>query len=88
MGKYNMSWHLKRSFPALRDSALKTARAWALKETAMGLWHYRIRGWAMRGWNSWYKWAIRSRLEPVKKGGKDGKKPPLRNHQCGGKRCE
>jgi len=63
----NMSWHRKRNFAELRDSALKTARAWALKETAMGLWHYRSRGWAKRGWNRWYQWAIRSRLEPMKK---------------------
>ena len=62
----NMSWHRKRSFTELRTSALKTARAWALKETAMGLWDYGSRGWARRGWDRWYQWAIRSRLEPIK----------------------
>ena len=42
----NMSAEKWRGFKALRESALKTARAWAIKETAMGLWHYVSRGWA------------------------------------------
>ena len=33
----------------------------------MQLWNYRSRGWAERMWKRWYGWAIRSRLEPVKK---------------------
>ena len=33
----------------------------------MQLWNYRSRGWAERTWKRWYGWAIRSRLEPVKK---------------------
>lgn len=56
-----------RRFAPLRNSSLKTARAWALKEFAMTLWSYRRRGWARRGWLRWYSWAIRSRLEPIKK---------------------
>jgi len=54
-------------FAPLRSSSLKTSRAWALKEFAMQLWGYRQRGWAHRAWMRWYSWAIRSRLEPVKK---------------------
>ena len=50
----------------LKDSSLKTARAWAIKELARGLWHYRTRGWARKAWLQWYSWAIRSRLEPVR----------------------
>jgi transposase len=46
--------------------ALRTARAWALKEHAMCLWHYVSRGWARRAWKAWISWALRSRLEPVK----------------------
>lgn len=53
-------------FEPLRTSNLKTARAWALKETAMQLWHYTSRAWAKKGWLRWYGWAIRSRLEPMK----------------------
>ena len=51
----------------LRTTSLKTARAWAIKEFAMTLWHYRSRSWARRAWKRWYRWAIRSRLEPVKR---------------------
>jgi transposase len=54
-------------FGPLRHSSLKTARAWAIKEFAMTLWAYRRRAWALRAWERWYSWAIRSRLEPVKK---------------------
>ena len=43
------------------------ARAWAIKELATRLWDYRSRGWAIRMWRRWYGWAIRSRLEPIKK---------------------
>ena len=46
--------------------ALRTARAWAIKEHAMCLWHYVSRGWARRAWKAWISWAMRCRLEPVK----------------------
>jgi hypothetical protein len=35
----NMTRKQKRRFQVLRDSALKIARAWAIKELAMSLWH-------------------------------------------------
>lgn len=54
-------------FKALRESTLKTARAWAIKTLAMTLWGYNSRTWAKKGWGKWYSWAIRSRLEPIKK---------------------
>lgn len=53
-------------FRELRQSGLKVARAWALKDLAMSLWDYGQRGWAERMWNRWYNWAIRCRLEPIK----------------------
>lgn len=62
-----MSLRQWRGFAPLRDSTLKVARAWAIKESAMGLWGYVRRGWAERMWKHWYSWAIRSRLEPVKR---------------------
>ena len=46
----NMSWHQQRNFSALRQSSLKTARAWAIKEFASRLWEYRSRTWAYKGW--------------------------------------
>jgi transposase len=57
------SWRLSN----LRRTHLKVGRAWALKETAMSLWDYSSRAWALKAWNRWYAWAIRSRLAPVKK---------------------
>ena len=63
----NMSRREWIGFRPLRESALKTARAWAIKETAMSLWHYLGRGWAERAWKGVLAWAGRSRLEPVRK---------------------
>lgn len=54
-----------RQFKALRDSNLKTARAWALKEAAMTLFHYRYEGAARRFFGWWHNWATHSRLEPM-----------------------
>jgi len=56
-----------RILERLKGLALKTARAWALKEHAMSLWHYRSRAWARKAWSSWISWAMRCRLEPVKR---------------------
>lgn len=63
---HGMSRQQWSAFHTLRTSQLKVARAWAIKECAMGLWHYVSRGWAERMWKRWYGWAIRSRLEPIK----------------------
>lgn len=62
----NMGRSRKRSFGELLRTTLKTARAWAIKELAMSLWDYVSRTWAEKGWQRWYSWAIRSRLEPIK----------------------
>ncbi len=63
----NLSRKRQCEFKVLRESTLKTARAWAIKDLAMKLWHYISRTWAEKGWQQWYSWAIRSRLEPIKK---------------------
>ena len=62
-----MSRQRWEGFAPLRDSQLRVARAWAIKESAMTLWGYVRRGWAERAWKGWYDWAIRSRLEPIKR---------------------
>lgn len=54
-------------FEQLKSSNLKVARAWALKEHFRPFWDYRSKGWAKRYLERWYSWAIRCRLEPVKK---------------------
>ncbi len=51
----------------LRECALRTARAWAIKELAMSLWDYVKRGWAMKAWKGWLSWAQRCRLDPMTK---------------------
>jgi transposase len=56
-----------RDFKELRESSLKTAKAWAIKELAMSLWNYRTWTWAEKAWKQWLSWAFRSRLEPVRK---------------------
>lgn len=58
---------LRREIEQLTRAANKTGRAWAIKEHAKTLWTYVKRGWAERAWHRWYQWAIRSRLQPVKK---------------------
>ena len=56
----------RREFAILRQSELKTARAWALKETAMALYNYVYEKPARKHFQWWYNWAMRSRLEPMK----------------------
>ena len=62
----NMTHRQKMRFKALRDSTLKTARAWAIKELAMSLWHYVSKTWARKAWRQWLSWAVRCRLNPIK----------------------
>ena len=59
-----------REFSELREADLKTARAWALKETAMRLFDYRYVGAARKFFELWSSWASRSRLEPILKVGR------------------
>jgi transposase len=52
---------------ALRSTRLRTARAWAIKESLMSLFEYRDAAAARRYFSWWYNWASHSRLEPMKK---------------------
>jgi transposase len=61
----NMTAKDRREFRALRESSLKTARAWALKESAMALFEYRYEGAARKYFKWWHGWAVRSRLKPL-----------------------
>lgn len=63
----NMPQDRRAQFELLKDSSLKAARAWALKDAARRLWKYVQRGWAERMWKRWIAWASRSRLEPMKR---------------------
>lgn len=62
----------------LQKSDLKTARAWAIKENFRYFWECGNAVAAERFFHQWYGWAIRSRLEPVKKVAK-----MLKRHQAG-----
>jgi len=52
-------------FEKLKDQALKTSRAWAIKEQFRWFWEYRYGGNARKFFNRWYGWAARSRLKPI-----------------------
>ena len=54
-------------FEDLVRKTLKTARAWTLKELAMEMWETDDRASAREIFDAWYAWAIRSRLEPIKR---------------------
>ncbi len=59
--------HQENVLAILRREKLRTARAWAIKEAATELWRYLRRGCAVKAWKRWLSWAMRSRLEPMKK---------------------
>ena len=54
-------------FQQLRESNLKTARARAIADTFRHFWSYTYLASARKFFDQWYGWAIRSRLEPIKK---------------------
>lgn len=66
----NMKPRNRQRFERLRNTSLRVARAWAMKETARGLWSYRTRGWARRGWGRLVGWLSRSRLPSMVKVGR------------------
>jgi transposase len=55
----------KLKFAALRTAHLKTARAWALRQSAMELFSYVSESWARKHFRWWFNWASHSRLEPM-----------------------
>ena len=58
--------HAQR-FEAVRNLNLQTSRAWAIKEVFRAFWLCDEVKEAERYFGKWYGWAIRSRLEPIKK---------------------
>jgi len=74
----NMSRGMRVQFRALKDMALKVGRAWAVKEAVSGLWHYKTRTWALKGWMRLCDWASRTRLAPVVKAART-----VRRHMLG-----
>jgi transposase len=60
------SQHAQR-FDAVKSINLETSRAWMIKEVFRSFWLCPGLQAAERYFKKWYGWAIRSRLEPVKK---------------------
>lgn len=60
----------RREFMEITRMALKTARAWAIKETASQLWNFSYRGAAQKAWHHLLVWISRCWLEPIKKVGR------------------
>jgi transposase len=56
-----------RSFKEIWTINLQTSRAWGIKEVFRSFWLCPTVKKAERYFGEWYNWAIRSRLEPVKK---------------------
>jgi transposase len=59
--------HHADAFATLQALNLKVGRAWAIKEALRTLWTYRQPAAVTRFFSQWYGWAVRSRLDPVKK---------------------
>ena len=60
----------KGEFDEIRKMKLKTARAWALKESLRHFWDYRYPKNAEKYFKRWYFWATHSRLKPMIKAAK------------------
>jgi transposase len=57
-------------FMEITKMNLKTARAWAIKETASSIWDYIYVGVAEKAWKRLFGWTSRCRLKPMIKAGK------------------
>ena len=63
----NLERDEQRRLNELQRAAVKTARAWGIKEMFREFWEYRSGAWAEKFFDRWYAWAIRSRLKPITK---------------------
>lgn len=61
----NLPDRYRTAFRELKNSNLKTARAWAIKESLLPFWDYQTQAWALRFWKRWYFWATHSKLKPM-----------------------
>jgi transposase len=63
----NLSEEKNEELAALRKSTLATGRAWSLKELFHFFWLETDAVGGRAFFESWYAWAIRSRLDPIRK---------------------
>jgi transposase len=66
-GMENVPTGLAQRFAEVKELNMQTSRAWAIKEVFRSFWLCDKVKAAERYFGKWYSWAIRSRLEPVKK---------------------
>ena len=64
-GRRDFTAASRRQFRQLRESTLKSARAWAMKEAFRHIWDYQSIPAARAFFDRWQAWAIRSRLKPM-----------------------
>jgi transposase len=65
VGRHDFTAASRRQFRQLRESTLKSARAWAMKEAFRHIWAYQSIPAARAFFDRWQAWAIRSRLKPM-----------------------
>jgi transposase len=75
--RQNVPAKRRTEFAQLRRLKLKTARAWAIKESLRQLWNYRLPSRARAYWKGWYNWASHSQLAPLVRAAKK-----LRKHEA------
>lgn len=68
----------RQSFAELRRTKLKTARAWAIKESLRHLWDFRQPSRAQQYWKRWFFWASHSRMAPMIKAARKLKRHEVR----------
>jgi transposase len=65
VGRHDFTAASRRQFRRLRESTLKSARAWAMKEAFRHIWDYRSIPAARAFFERWQACAVRSRLKPM-----------------------
>ena len=63
----NLDDERSQQLQQLRRHSLKTARAWGLKDYFRWFWTHADAESGQQFFTDWYSWAIRSRLEPIKR---------------------
>jgi transposase len=63
----NLSDEQAIQFAPLKKAALKTAKAWAIKDLFREFWEYRYAANAKKFFSRWYRWADRCQLKPIKR---------------------
>ena len=64
--KENVPDHRAAQFQQLKATAVKTGRAWAIKENFREIWRCPTAETAVAFFKKWYWWATHSRLEPMR----------------------